>query len=499
MAHVQRVGDPQDRRQLVDHQPLPAREAGVHGVRHLRQRPAVVAHHVGDHRRIPLVDAEHLGVGDDVGAVLVVARGLDQLADLVQQRCHVQQQALAVPQSVILRQQVEQVQRQLRDVADVRVLGVVLARHAQRRRDRLPLELTARLLVVEHHAQQHALANAQLRDDHLLGGGRLQEQVVDDQVGQDALGVLVGDLQLVHQLLDPQVLQTADQLLERRALDEQAVLGDPPPRARGRQADHAAARHEPADVLERLFVAEHLARRGHGLRQHAAQPLRIAVHRPQHALHAGAAQLQRVHECHPAAAQQHELGAAGADLHDQGVGTREPRDRRLDGVHGAQIGQPVLLHAVDHPHVQSGTQRHPVDEGVAVLRLAQRGGGDHGGFPGADPPTAQKLLKGRQRFQRYPDRRAAGRPGAEHVVAERDRPIGTVEDADGAGGIDLGDHHADGAGADVDYRPRRAVAGVRRLAHARDSCASAAAPRTTALSPSVAATTSTPSARDGSA
>ena len=77
-----------------------------------------------------------------------------------------------------------------------------------------------------------------------------------------------------------------------------------------------------------------------------------------------------------ARAQERDVGAAAAHLDEQGVAGDEGlviAQRLADG----DVGQPVLLGAVDHLDVDPRAQAHAVEEGVAVDRLAH-GARGHG-------------------------------------------------------------------------------------------------------------------------
>ena len=116
---VERIGDAEDRRELVDDQAVRAIERDVRQVAVLRQAAAVVARDVRDDRRLVVGQPEDLRRGEDVLRVLVMGAQADVDADVVQQRRDLEQQPLAIAEPVLVAELVEQPRRQLRDVVAV--------------------------------------------------------------------------------------------------------------------------------------------------------------------------------------------------------------------------------------------------------------------------------------------------------------------------------------------------------------------------------------------
>src|SRR5664280_2271152 len=81
---VERVGDPQERRELLDDGLLPGVERAKGLVRVERRRLAVVPGHEGDQLHLGLREALQVAVQDQVVRVVVVARVGDRQADVVQ-------------------------------------------------------------------------------------------------------------------------------------------------------------------------------------------------------------------------------------------------------------------------------------------------------------------------------------------------------------------------------------------------------------------------------
>ena len=84
-------------------------------------------------------------------------------------------------------------------------------------------------------------------------------------------------------------------------------------------------------------------------------------------------------------AQQHDLGGSAADLEDDGVRARQDLALVLEGMLHAEVHEVVLLDVLDDRDLEAGLQRDPVDEGVAVLRLAERARRDDAGVLGLRP------------------------------------------------------------------------------------------------------------------
>ena len=93
---------------LLTMMPVVAIERDVRQVRLLRQAAAVIARDVGDDRGFVVGQPEDLRCGEDVLRVLVMRAQADVNADVVQQRRHLQQQPIAIAETVLVAQFVEQ-------------------------------------------------------------------------------------------------------------------------------------------------------------------------------------------------------------------------------------------------------------------------------------------------------------------------------------------------------------------------------------------------------
>ena len=135
MAAVEAVGDPQDRRQLLDHRPQVRVQALPVLVRLLRALPLVVARDRRDDLDLLGGEARQVAVRDQVVGMLLVPGEPDGAADVVQERPVLEPLPLGRRQLVEGVRLVEELERQPRDVRGMEDLGVGAAQepvHAPR-------------------------------------------------------------------------------------------------------------------------------------------------------------------------------------------------------------------------------------------------------------------------------------------------------------------------------------------------------------------------------
>ena len=169
----------------------------------------------------------------------------------------------------------------------------------------------------------------------------------------------------------------------------------------------------------------------------------VAVEEP--AGEADGAELERSRRQHLASLPHEQLGAAAADVAQQ-----QALLEHRHGLQHAEVDEPRLLHPGDHVHQHAGLVPRPVDEHVAVLRLAhgRRGHrGDGGVVHLGDLPEA---VEG---GHRPVDGVVAELPHVAGARAEADDLLLAIEDLEAGPGVSRrhpGDDPVDRVGADVD-------------------------------------------------
>ena len=421
-------------------------------------------------RDLALVEAEQVGVGDEISGVHVVIGVRDEGAHVVGEGGVVEQLALLRAEVVVAggARALEELERETGHVAGMGLVGAAGA----------------------HEAQDAALAHRELVDQGGVGAAR---QVVHEQpVAQAALGEGRHGRQL----------EVAEQRLEHHG------AGDHDVGAVGVEARHAAALLErqaaqQLDHLVHVAQARRLVAPGFAIVQHAGGDGRHVAHRPRgavgdvdvetthgrHGMHrsqthgtlqalvvvgrdptrdvgqagiagqAHGAQRQAVEEqVAPAVADDH-LGAAAPDVEAEGSALAE-----LDAAPDAEVDEARLLAARHDVHVESGFAAQARHEGALVAGLAC-GRGGHGDDL-ARTVAAGERRKGAADGHAALDRRRPQQMVAELLLAQAhglalqaDHPVVLPR-------RDLHDHETHRVGADVDEADDAAVAVLAPLAAA---------------------------------
>ena len=224
---VERVGEAQNRRQLVDDQAVLTIERRVGQVAALRRPAPVVPRDVGDDGRLVVGEAEDLQRRQQVLRVLVVGAQADVDADVVQQRGHLKEQPLASGEAVVFPALVEQPHREHRDVAAVRAIEPVAMADRFGARQHLVLEVgCAQPAARRGEVEQDAGPQRGVGHDDPAGRRFRQQRPVHQQGGHERLG------------LDGRKTEPVDQLLLVQPLDRVAE-------ARGRRRASPSARRLP--------------------------------------------------------------------------------------------------------------------------------------------------------------------------------------------------------------------------------------------------------------
>jgi hypothetical protein len=203
---------------------------------------------------------------------------------------------------------------------------------------------------------------------------------------------------------------------EPRVLAHDLVGGEARVAAQGEEVPRLPQRHLPPDVLDDVLDGP----------LEEANPLLVAAVPGREVLaHADRAEGVGSRVDRLAPPQEGDVGAAPAHLDEESVGGVEGLVV-LERLADRDVGQAVLLRAVDHLHVDTGAQAHAVEEGVAVGGLADGARRDRAvaddGVGVHDPAEA---LEG-------PERRLDGgraqAPAREDVLAQQHRPRSLLED-----------------------------------------------------------------------
>ena len=506
MTAIERIGHAQHGGELVHHDPVGTRQLHVRIVGWRRQRLPMVAHHVGHDRPVAPVEPEDLRVADDVVTVLVVPAGANHLPDIVQNGAHLQHHPVAVVEAVLRAQFVEQAARQQRHVAGVALVETIALAETDGVGRYLRAQLAQRGTVVSvAEAQQCAFANAHPRHQDLLRGRQVQEGTVDEQPGNEQLRVAVGDLQVAHHVRHRQCADVVDEAVEVGAVETRDRLR-PAAQRRHREARVAADGDERADAAQAQILLHGRQRRSHRLLDDLPRRDVGAAGELQRSPHAHGPHLEGAQRRDAAALDQNQRGMTAAHLDDQRVGPQHVGQLGAECLTDREIGQLALLHLADHLDRQAGAQRYPVNEGVAVARLAQRAGAEHEGVRGRDVPAGEQLAVGAQHLDAAGQGGAPDAPGGKYVMAQRDRFDGAVDHVPGAVRVAIDDEQTERAGAHVHHchQVSRSAAGrppgrCHQAPSASISRSPPTAPWIVASSPSSAATTRTPAADAASA
>ena len=134
VAPVERVRDSQERDEPAHEPELARRQILEVGAVALGRAAPVVARDQRDEEPLAVGEAGDVGAGDEVEGVLVVAGRRDGVADVVEERRRLEQAARARGEPVQVRELVEQVERETRRVARVRLVEVEAAPERERGR-----------------------------------------------------------------------------------------------------------------------------------------------------------------------------------------------------------------------------------------------------------------------------------------------------------------------------------------------------------------------------
>ncbi len=249
----------------------------------------------------------------------------------------------------------------------------------------------------------------------------------------------------------------------RRAAGSRAASSVAPARRSGDQAGVRAERDEVLDILERKLapdVLDHVVDVAEDqLLEMAGRALerREALAQADRTDGIGA----RMRGLSPM--QGREVGAAAAHLGDE-AGLGRELGQRLEGLTDCEIGEAVLLGAVDDFHVDAGADPDPIQHGIPIGGLAKGRRGHR-----AIPDHAEGVHDGAEAFDRLKDGFHGGLadPAArEGVLAEQHAAREVLEDVEAAAvGAQLGHRQLERAGPDVDHghgRRRRRRARPRR-------------------------------------
>ena len=417
VAAIEALGQPQQVGQRADGLPVGRVEARVGRVARARRGLAVKQRgrrHDGD---LALVEAEQVGVGDEVGRVHVVVGVRDEGAHVVQQGGVLEQLAFLVAERVEagVTRAVEELERQARYVAGVGLIGAAgpyQPQNAALADGELVHEgrvRAARQVVHEQPVAQPALGQGGHGGQLEVGHQRLEH----DRAGDDDVGAVGVQARHPAPLVERQAAQQLDHLAhvgEARRLValRLAVVQDP-----GGHRGHVAgrARRAVGDVDVEAADGRHRVhrRQAHG----ALQPLVVIASHPAGdvgqagiAGQAHRAERQAVQEQVPAGVADDHLGAAPADVETEGEALAE-----LDAALHAQVDEARLFAAGHDVHVESGLVAQARHKGALIVRLAGRRRGHRDDLVGA--------VAARQTGERGADEHGAlDRRGTQQVVGE---------------------------------------------------------------------------------
>ena len=308
--------------------------------------------------------------------------------------------------------------------------------------------------------QQQAVAHGDVRDDHLLGLGLVQENLVDQQGRIEGFRLGEGQAVAFRQLLGRILLATIHQLVELGRVDDRQVGrfgggADFP----GGEAGVAPDGHKRVDLLQR-----HALQRGQGvgnvLPQQVGRTLRRLLAGGEHLLQPDRAQPQALRGGDLAVLQQRQQRAPSAHVGDQGLPLVDSQGVAHRLTH-RRDRQPALLRGVDHLDVQPGGHEHAVEERIAVGGLADGGGGHRADL--LDLVQIEQLAVVAQHLHGGAHALAAQPAAAERVLPQADRPLEPLQHFDPAVGKDLGDDHPQGVRPHVDGGHRLGGHGARRF------------------------------------
>jgi CHAD domain-containing protein len=459
---VERVRHAQDGPQLVDQHPRVGVEGHVGQVRLVGRGAPVVAGDVGDDRHVVAAQAEDLRHGEDVLRVLVVAAEVHEDSNVVEESPHLQEQAVPGPEAVLGAQGVEEPRGERGHVCRVAsVVAVLLPERGGGGQHLAGEVLDPVSLVGPDHVEEEPGTQRRIGDEHLFGLGLEEQLPVDEERRHEGLDLGEGQAVGLHQLLvveGHRLLAEGEEALAREVPRAEAgvvphdLIGDEARvPAEGEEVLRLPQRHLAADVLDDVL---------HGALKEPHPLVVAAVPRGEVLAHADRAEGVGAGVDGLAPAQEREVGAAPSHLDEEGVPAREGLVL-LESLAHRDVGEAVLLGAVDRLDVDARAQAHAVEEGVAVDRLAHRARRHRAVADDAvgvhDPAEALQGPQGRL---------DGGRPQAaagEGVPAQEDGARGLLEDPGRLAGGQLGHDQPDGARPHVQdgHRPEGRAAGRR--------------------------------------
>ena len=218
VAPVEPVGDPEQAAQPADDGLIVRRKGGEVGVLPPRAGAPVVA---ADQRHQPALagrQAEALGVGDELEAVLVVLPIAHQLADVVQQSRRLEQQPLLGLAAELLAELVEELERQVAHL--LHVPPVALAALGELAEE--PERIGRADLLGPRHLEQQPLAQPERAHREDAGPEPVQQLRRDGEAGEDDVGALGVETGHLPALLRRPARQPVDELLDLRGRDAHA-------------------------------------------------------------------------------------------------------------------------------------------------------------------------------------------------------------------------------------------------------------------------------------
>src|SRR3954447_14576162 len=305
-----------------------------------RHALAVVADRLADQRDLALTEPRQAGVQHEVAGVLVVVVVVDRHADVVQQRGGPQQLALVAVAGMDPGggERVEQAERQMRDVGDVRV---VLGAHAVLRGevdDRRAADVVEQRLAAagarEVALEEDALAQTRLGDVDRVEAALVEDRLHHERAAEDDVGAAGLDAGHLAALGRRQLGELVDERVERLAGEHEpldAELGDLRlALGGGGEVAHRAA--DPDDPRARPRDPRRALEGARDERAQLAQLLGLGglVVGEEALGHPHGAERPRVHLAGEPALDADELHRAAADVEHHAVGER----RR---VHGGEI------------------------------------------------------------------------------------------------------------------------------------------------------------------
>jgi hypothetical protein len=304
--------------------------------------------------------------------VVVVDRG----ADVVHHRGRPQEVALARVAGVGpgLAERVPHPEREPRDVLDVGEVGVVLRGEVEDRVAAHVLE-QRRVATLEQRRVEDALAQARLGDLERVEGADVHHGLDHERAGEDQVTALGFDARDLAALFGAHVGELLDELVERLALEQEAL--HPERRLAGRDLRRGReVAHSPADagearaVLARVVEPSRCAQLVGDVRAQRLELLLLDGLAGEEALcHADRAERPRAGVARGAVLDGGQLQRAAAEVERDAVRERRRVDRREIAVAGLLLGR-------EHLDLEPRALARLAQEVLAVGGVADRRGGD---------------------------------------------------------------------------------------------------------------------------